>query len=105
MRIFTSRALAVLHSGPERLPPGTVVHVPGDGGLDGLLEGAARGPPEGRDLVGRDRVAAVVALAVLDVVDARFVLAERREDDVGDLTVGALVAGADVVDLADLALA
>ena len=61
--------------------------------------------PSASHLRGVDRVAAVVAEPVLDVVDHRLVVAEELEDRVGELAVGDLVAGADVVDLADRALA
>ena len=57
--------------------------------------------PERGDLGDVDRVAAVVAEAVVDVLDHRLAGAEQREELVGELAVRGLVAGADVVDLAD----
>ena len=52
----------------ERLPPVAVVAVPGDGGREAVLEAHLRGVAELlADLADVDRVAQVVALAVLDV--------------------------------------
>ncbi len=61
--------------------------------------------PERRDLVDRDRVAAVVAEAVLDRHDRALVPAGQLEQSVRDLAVRDLVVRDDVVDLADGALA
>src|SRR3954447_5002480 len=90
-------------SGLERLPPAAVVAVPTHRRLEGLVEVVFGPPAERLDLVGADRVAAVVAEAVGDGLDRRLVLAEDGEDAVGQVPVRDLVAGADVVDLADLA--
>ena len=59
---------------------GAVVAVPGDGRLERLAELALRRPAERSHLRGVDRVAAVVAEAVLDVLDHRLVVAEDLED-------------------------
>ena len=88
----------------QRAPPPLVGAVPVDGGLERLVERALLRPPERGDLGDVDRVAAVVAEAVLDVLDRRLVLAEQREELVDEHPVGRLVAGADVVDLAGRAL-
>ncbi len=88
----------------ERPPPPLVVAVPGDRLLERLVERTLLPPPEVGDLGDVDRVAAVVAEPVLDVVDAALVLAEQRQELVDERAVGRLVPGADVVDLAGLAL-
>ena len=60
-------------AGADRLPPGAVVAVPGDGALEALGEAHLRLPAERADLLGAERVAAVVAGAVGDVLDQRLV--------------------------------
>ena len=91
--------LAVL-AGADRPPPVLVVPVPGDGPLDPLVE-ADRGPPaEPLGALGGERVAAVVAEPVGDVVDQRLVAAGELEDPRDDLDVRQLLGAADVVDLA-----
>ena len=67
-------------SGLQRLPPltvgrGTTATVCGEC----LVEIVLRPPAEALDLVGRDRVAAVVAEAVVDGLDAALVAAAERE--------------------------
>src|SRR5947209_19662529 len=83
-------------AGLQGLPPGPVGPIPLDGGGQRLIEVVRGTPPEGFHLVGGDRVAAVVAKAVLDVVDHRLVGAEQSQDLLGEETVGDLVAGPDV---------
>ena len=57
--------------------------------------------PSALHLGGVDRVAAVVAEPVGDVLDQRRRRAAEGEEPLGELAVGDLVAGTDVVDLAD----
>lgn len=86
-------------------PPVAVLEVPFDRLLDAVLKFRLRFPAELRvDLRRVDGVAAVVALAVGDVLDEIFGLAELLEDGLDDIDVGALIVAADVVDLADAAL-
>lgn len=86
-------------------PPVTVLEVPLDRLLDAVLEFRLRLPAElCVDLRRVDGVAAVVALAVGDVLDEVFGLAELLEDGLDDVDVGALIVAADVVDLADASL-
>ena len=87
------------------LPPILMSEIPSDGLLDAVLELRLRLPAELRvDLRRVDGVTAVVALAVGDVLDEVFGLAELLEDGLDDVDVGALIVAADVVDLADAAL-
>jgi len=89
----------------DMLPPSLMLEVPLDGLLDAVLEFRLRLPAELRvDLRRVDGVAAVVALAVSDVLDEVFGVAELLEDGLDDVDVGALIVAADVVDLADAAL-
>ena len=89
----------------DMLPPSLMLEVPLDGLLDAVLELRLRRPAEFRvDLRRVDGVAAVVALAVGDVLDEVFGLTELLEDGLDDVDVGALIVAADVVDLADTAL-
>ena len=82
-----------------------MLKVPLDGLLDAVLELRLRLPAEFRvDLRRVDGVTAVVALAVGDVLDEVFGVAELLEDGLDDVDVGALIMAADVVDLADAAL-
>ena len=81
-----------------------VGEVPGDRLGDALLERLLRLPAERAQLGRVERVAAVVAGAVLDVADQRLVGARQPEDVADDLDVLALVVAADVVDLARRAL-
>ena len=86
-------------------PPVAVLEVPLDRLLDAVLEFRLRLPAELRvDLRRVDGIAAVVALAVGDVLDEVFGLAELLEDGLDYVDVGALIMAADVVDLADAAL-
>ncbi len=86
-------------------PPELVGRVPADGALQRFCEIGRPAEAEVIELRGGDRVAAVVAGAVGDAARRRVVrLAQLVEDDLGDLAVGALVAAADVVDLAGLAV-
>ena len=87
------------------LPPILMIEVPLDCLLDAVLEFRLRLPAElCVDLRRVDGVAAVVALAVGDVLDEVFGLAELLEDGLDHVDVGALIVAADVVDLADAAL-
>ena len=87
------------------LPPILVLEIPFDRLLDAVLELRLRLPAEFRvDLRRVDSVAAVVALAVGDVLDEVFGFAELLEDGLDDVDVGALIVAADVVDLADASL-
>ena len=56
----------------QRPPPPVVGPVPGDRGVQRLLEAVARRPAQGADLGGVDAVAQVVARPVGDVADARL---------------------------------
>src|SRR3954468_6060629 len=89
----------------ERAPPRLVVAVPGHRVGKALLERHLRLVAElGADLVVGQRVAVVVTLAVLDVLDVRVPTATARlEQPLGQLAVGELDAAADVVDLAGAA--
>ena len=92
--------LAVL-AGADRPPPLLVVAVPVDGPLDALARSGPRPPSRGRSsFVGGERVAAVVAGAVGDVLDQRLVGAGQRDDPLDHLDVRQLVGPADVVGLA-----
>lgn len=89
----------------DMLPPVLVLEIPFDRLLDAVLELRLRLPAEFRvDLRRVDGVAAIVALAVGDVLDEVFGLAELLEDGLDDVDVGALIVAADIVDLADAAL-
>ena len=89
----------------DMLPPILMLEVPLDSLLDAVLKLRLRLPAEFRvDLRRVDGVAAVVSLAVGDVLDEVFRLAELLEDGLDDVDVGALIVAADVVDLADAAL-
>ena len=76
--------------------------------LDGLgesgLEVACEAPAEGGEPVDIDGVATVVTESVGDRLDVRLVASAELDEPVGDLTVGDLVVGADVVDLTDFAV-
>src|SRR4030065_22081 len=76
----------------------------GGGGGGGGARRVAGLPAEGAELAGVDRVAAVVAGAVLDVLDKGLGLADLGEKEAGHVDVAHLVARSDVVDLARLAL-
>ena len=81
-------------------PTTPVVAVPGDGALEAVGEADLRLPAQRAHLVGAQRVAAVVARAVGDVLDELLAGARELEDPPDDLDVRALVGTADVVDLA-----
>ena len=86
-------------------PPVAVLEVPLDRLLDAVLEFRLRLPAKFRVNLRRvDGVTAVMALAVGDVLDEAFGLAELFEDGLDDVDVGALIVAADVVDLADASL-
>src|ERR1044072_9217321 len=92
--------LAVL-AGADRAPPLLVVAVPLHGPLQPLGEVDLRLPAElVAELLGGERVAAVVARAVGDVLDQRLVGAGQLDHPPDDLDVLALVGAADVVGLA-----
>src|SRR6201996_2109081 len=95
--------LAVL-AGADRPPPVLVLAVPVDGARDPLVEVDLRLPAElGLQLLRGERVAAVVAGAVGDVLDQRLVAADQLDHPLHDLDVLALLRAADVVGLARLA--
>ena len=89
-----------------RAPPGLVLHVPVDGGLEALGEvGVRRRPAELALELGRvDGVAAVVAGAVGDPVEVLGVAPHRLEDHAQDRDVVLLPIGADEVGLPRAAL-
>ena len=89
-----------------RAPPGLVLDVPVDGGLEALGEVGVRRPPAQLALqLGRvDGVAAVVAGAVGDPVEVLGVAAQRLEDHAQDRDVVLLAVGADEVGLPHAAL-
>ena len=103
--IVHALVIGLIVAADDAHPPVTVLEVPLDGLLDAVLELRLRLPTELRvDLRRVDGVAAVVALAVGDVLDEVFGLAELLEDGLDDVDVGALIVAADVVDLADASL-
>ena len=89
-----------------RAPPGLVLDVPVDGGLEALGEvGVGRPPAElALELGGVDGVAAVVAGAVGDPVEVLGVAAHGREDHAQDRDVVPLAICADEVGLPHAAL-
>ena len=92
-----------LGSGLRGLPPGAVLGVPLDGGLQSGFEvGVPRRPTELGAQLGRvDRVPAVVARAVLDPVERVLVLAHHLQDHAQHGDVVPLAVRADQVRLAD----
>ena len=92
-----------LGSGLRGLPPGAVLGVPLDGGLQSGFEvGVPRHPTELGAQLGRvDRVPAVVARAVLDPVERVLVLAHHLQDHAQHGDVVPLAVRADQVRLAD----
>lgn len=99
-------AIACLGGLLGRAPPGLVLHVPVDGGLEPLGEvGVGRPPAElALELGGVDGVAAVVAGAVGDPVEVLGVLSHRLEDHAQDRDVVLLPVGSDEVGLPHPAL-
>src|SRR5690606_40625607 len=93
IRTRTSAALL------EGAPPPLVVAVPGDGGLEGLVEGVLLGPAERGDLRDVDRVPPVVPEPVLHVLHVRLVPAQQRQQLVHQHPVRGLVPRPDVVHL------
>ena len=89
-----------------RAPPGLVLDVPVDGGLEALGEVGVRRPPAQLALqLGRvDGVAAVVAGAVGDPVEVLGVAPHGRKDHAQDRDVVFLAVGADEVGLPHAAL-
>ena len=89
-----------------RAPPGLVLDVPVDGGLQAVGEVGVRRPPAelSLELRGVDGVAAVVAGAVGDPVEVLGVLSHRFEDHAQDRDVVLLAVGSDEVGLPHLAL-
>ena len=103
-------AFCLIAAVENRLPPATLVQIPFHGLLDPGLEGLGGPPAElGLDLGGVDRVAAVVAGPVGDERDQTLarrqiggvMLIQEAADRFHHVQVGALVAAADVVGLAD----
>ena len=88
----------------DRLPPPGVVAVPLDRAREPVVEPRPRPPAQAGELVGGERVAAVVAGPVGHVFDQRFVGSGQLQDPVHDLDVLALVRTAAVVDLTGLAM-
>src|SRR5262245_47190580 len=89
---------AALHG----LPPAAMGSIPVDRRAQPVGERVARRPSElALDLARVDRVTAIVPEAIGDVADEVARLAERRQDLSRDVDVLALVAAAEVVDLAD----
>ena len=89
-----------------RAPPGLVLDVPVDGGLEALGEVGVRRPPAqlALELGAVDGVAAVVAGAVGDPVEVLGVAAHRLQDHAQDRDVVLLAVGADEVGLPHAAL-
>lgn len=89
-----------------RAPPGLVLHVPVDGGLQALGEVGVRRPPAelALELGGVDGVAAVVAGAVGDPVEVLGVASHRLQDHAQDRDVVPLAVGSDEVGLPHAAL-
>ena len=89
-----------------RAPPGLVLDVPVDGGLQALGEVGVRRPPAelALQLGGVDGVAAVVAGAVGDPVEALGVLSHGLQDHAQDGDVVPLAVGSDEVGLPHVAL-
>src|SRR5262245_20732128 len=103
LRVLLLVVAAVL-AGLDGLPPGAVREISFHGlAQAALAERVPRRPPEAAELRVVERVAPVVARAVLDVADERQVGPGELEDPVGDLEV-LVVLAADVVDGARLAL-
>src|SRR5690606_16148056 len=80
-------------------PPGFVAAIPVDGPLERFGPGGARRPPaqfvaEARRV---ERVATIVAGAIGNAPDHRFVLTHQTKNRAGGLEVGAFVVAADVV--------
>ena len=87
-------------AGADRRPPVGVVPVPVHRPLEALVEAHLRLPAERADLLGAERVAAVVAGPVGDVLDQVVRRARERDDPPDDVEVDRLVGAADVVRLA-----
>ena len=104
--LLTLCAVAGLGGLLGRAPPGLVLDVPVDGGLEPLGEvGVGRPPAElALELGGVDGVAAVVAGAVGDPVEVLGVAAHGREDHAQDRDVVPLAVGTDEVGLPHAAL-
>ena len=103
--IVHALVIGLIVAADDAHPPVAVLEVPLDRLLDAVLELRLRLPAELRvDLRRVDGVTAVMALAVGDVLDEAFGLAELFEDSLDDVDVGTLIVAADVVDLADAAL-
>ena len=102
-------ALVVVPVSPfaDVLPPGAVLEIPLHRGAQRVVEGMRRLPAQlAPDLRAVHGVAPVVAGAVLDVAGSAIPgLPSELEDRLHDLEVRHVVAAADVVDLAGLALA
>jgi hypothetical protein len=109
-RIFTKGPVLGLEVGAvgargDALDPGAVVDVPLHRRLEAGFEGVLRRPAQlGADLGRVDRVAAIVARAILHVLDQRLGLSGELEDPLHDLDVLPLGVATDVVDVAGLAL-
>ena len=92
-----------LGGGLRGLPPGAVLSVPLDGGLQSGFEVGVRGLPAelGLQFGGVDGVTAVVARTVLDPVERVFRLSHHLQDHAQHGDVVLLAVGADQVGLAD----
>src|SRR5215471_21687190 len=83
-------------TGLERPPPRFVLFIPIHGRPQGVSEPVARRPAQLVDLLGVDRVAPVVARAILHGLDQRLGLPGELEDLAREDDVLDLVAAADV---------
>src|SRR4029077_1503424 len=104
---FAVLALVVLAilAGADRPPPLLVLAVPLHGALEALGEVNLRLPTElAAQLLGGERVAAVVARPVGDVLDLRLVCTGQLDHPLDHRDVLALVGAADVVGLAGTAV-
>src|SRR5262249_57163958 len=86
--------------GADRLPPPGVLLIPGHRLAQALAERHARGPAKRANLLGGERVAAVVTRPVGHVLDLRGIGAGELDDLAHHREVGLLVGAARVVHLA-----
>ena len=97
--------IILILAGDDGLPPLTVLQIPLDGLFDTVCEFGFRQPAQlVVDLSRVDGVTHVVALAVSNVSDQAFRLAQLLTDELDDIDILHLVVAADVVNLTDTAL-